>query len=152
MNVLLDTNILLRLADTGNPHHLDALSAVKKLDAMGIVCTIVPQVLYEYWVVVTRPSENNGLGLSTEIAEAGVAKWISTFQFLRDERGVYGHWLKLVGTHDVKGKNAHDARLVAAMQRHGINDLLTFNQSDFARFTGIRTWTPPMILAGRLTN
>ena len=32
---------------------------------------------------------------------------------LRDERGIISHWRTLVHTHNVKGKNAHDARLVA---------------------------------------
>jgi predicted nucleic acid-binding protein len=48
----------------------------------------------------------------------------------------------------VKGKTAHDARLVAAMRRHGVNRLLTFNASHFARFAGITVLTPEGVLAG----
>ncbi len=46
-----------------------------------------------------------------------------------------------MGLHDVKGKTAHDARPVAAMRRHGLSRLLTFNASHFARFDGIAVLT-----------
>jgi len=35
--------------------HADALASVERLDANGHECVVVPQVLYEYWVVATRP-------------------------------------------------------------------------------------------------
>ena len=39
--------------------------------------------------------------------------------------------------YEIVGKRAHDARLVAAMVRHGITHLLTFREQDFARFSEI---------------
>ena len=47
----------------------------------------------------------------------------------------------------VIGKNAHDARLVAAMRVHGVTHLLTFNDQDFARYTGITVLTPAAVFA-----
>jgi ssRNA-specific RNase YbeY (16S rRNA maturation enzyme) len=44
--------------------------------------------------------------------------------------------------HDVKGKNAHDARLFAYMLIHGVTHLLTFNLSDFTRFAEIQVIDP----------
>lgn len=67
-------------------------------------------------------------------------RWVFLHHFtlLRDERGVYARWVSIfVVTNCVQGKLAHDARLVAAMERHGLTNLLTFNKSDFARFSGI---------------
>jgi predicted nucleic acid-binding protein len=43
----------------------------------------------------------------------------------------------LVNKYSVHGKNAHDARLVAAMMRHGVKHLLIFNTADFERFEEI---------------
>ena len=64
----------------------------------------------------------------------------------------YNHfvWQALARNYDVKGKNAHDARLVAAMQRHGIGHLLTFNKPDFTRFAGVCVFTPAEVLAGQV--
>jgi hypothetical protein len=44
------------------------------------------------------------------------------------------------------GKNAHDARFVAAMMAHGLTHLLTFNPQDFRRYSGITVVTPAEIL------
>lgn len=65
MRTLVDTNVVLRIADEGHPMHGEALAAIDRLDANGHECVIVPQVLYEYWVVATRPGENNGSGMTT---------------------------------------------------------------------------------------
>jgi predicted nucleic acid-binding protein len=62
---------------------------------------------------------------------------LDLFTLLRDERGVFPLWRELVRQHEVKCKHAHDARLVAAMKRHGLKHLLTFNASDFRRYDGI---------------
>ena len=109
-------------------------------------------MLYEYWVVATRPVNVNGLGMDTGDVEQALENWATLFKLLRDERGVFGYWRDLVSAHQVKGKNAHDARLVAAMQRHRVTTLVTFNTPDFARFTGINVFSPADILNGLLTT
>ena len=55
-------------------------------------------------------------------------------------------WHQLV-EQQVLGKNAHDARLIAAMQRHGLTHLLTFNGEDFRRYPGIQLLAPQEIAA-----
>lgn len=37
----------------------------------------------------------------------------------------------------IRGKSAHDAAHVAAMQAHGMQTLLTFDAADFARFQAL---------------
>ncbi len=152
MRILLDTNVVLRLGDKGHVMHGEALAAIDWLDANGHECVIVPQVLYEYWVVATRPTENRGLGMSAADADAAISQWIAIFRLLLDERGIFTYWRELVAMYNVKGKNAHDARLVAAMQRHGLTDLLTFNKPDFTRFTAINTYTPAEVLGGQIPS
>ena len=151
MRILVDTNVVLRLGDKGHAMHDDALAAIDRLDANGHECVIVPQVLYEYWVVATRPPENNGLGMPVAKADAAVSQWITVFRLLLDERGVFSHWRDLVAANDVKGKNAHDARLVAAMQRHGLTNLVSFNKPDFTRFTAINVFTPAEVRDGDIS-
>lgn len=151
MRILVDTNIVLRLGDKRHVMHPEALAAVDWLDSNGHECVIVPQVLYEYWVVATRPPEKNGLGMSVSDADAAISQSVEFFRLLLDERGIFTCWRELVAKNDVKGKNAHDARLVA-MQRHGLTDLLSFNKSDFARFAAISAVSPADVLSGRLTR
>ena len=55
-------------------------------------------------------------------------------------------WERLVDHYQVKGKNGHDARLVAAMIVHGIERLLTFNVADFRRYREITVISPESVL------
>lgn len=150
MRVLIDTNVLLRLDDTGHQSHAEAQAAVEWLISNERECVLVPQVLYEFWAVATRPIPANGLGLSAARAELAISGSLDVFRVLTDERLVLKHWRELVNRYDVKGKNSHDARLVAAMQRHGLANLLTFNGADFARFPAINVYSPAEVLAGRI--
>ena len=137
MRILLDTNVLCRLAEKGHPLHDTVEVALSSLRDDGHELCLVPQVLYEYWVVVTRPVSDNGLGMPTADVDKAIGLWIDLFTLFRDERGVFSIWREYVAQYDVKGKGAHDARLVAAMKRHSLDHLLTFNVSDFRRYEGI---------------
>jgi predicted nucleic acid-binding protein len=150
MRILLDTNILLRLAQPISPHHASAVNAMLQLEQASVVRCLVPQVVYEFWAVATRPLDANGLEMTVPQVEQSVQQALVDYPLLRDERGIFTHWLPLVSSNDVKGKNTHDARLVAAMLRHGVTHLLTFNQPDFSRFTEITVVTPDEIVSGRV--
>ena len=146
MRILVDTNLLLRISDPSHPHHSQATSALEALRDQGDEIRTVPQNLYEYWVVATRSLAANGLGLSTQDVVPHLANIKRFFPLLRDERTILEHWERLVSSHDVGGRKAHDARLVAAMQRHGLTHILTFNKDDFTRFPDITVLTPEEVL------
>lgn len=64
MPVLLDTNVLVRLANTADAAYLVAVRAVVELHRRGEVLHVTPQNLIEFRSVATRPGALNGLGLS----------------------------------------------------------------------------------------
>jgi predicted nucleic acid-binding protein len=142
MLILTDTNILLRLVEQKHPQHGIAADAIEIFEARGHQPCIVPQVGYEFWVVATRPKEANGLGMSPAKTQSEFDTLLPPFRVLRDERLIFEIWRRLVLDYSVTGKNAHDARLVAAMLRHGISHLLTFNAPDFARYSEITVIEP----------
>ena len=142
MSTLLDTNILTRLVTPGQPIHQMALDAVAALRLRNEPLRIVPQNLYEFWVVATRPATQNGLGLTGAQTDAEIGRFISWFAVLSDDPRILPQWRQLVVRHQVIGKNGHDARLVAAMIVHGIDRLLTFNKPDFARYQQIIVISP----------
>ena len=147
MTVLLDTNVLLRLAQMTHPAHATSRAAVSALQRAGNTLHLVPQNLYEFWVVATRPVAQNGLGLSAVEAAAEIGRLRTLFPLLLDTPAILAGWEKLVITHAVLGKNAHDARLVATMFVHGLTQLLTFNTVHFARFPGITVLDPSSVAA-----
>jgi predicted nucleic acid-binding protein len=145
MTLLLDSNILLRLAQLSHPMHATAQAAVSALEQRGETLRTVPQTLYEFWVVATRPVAINGLGLSVAEATAELTRLKALFPLLPDTPAVYPEWERLVTALGVTGKNAHDARLVAALSAHGLTHLLTFNTQDFARYPGITALDPATV-------
>jgi predicted nucleic acid-binding protein len=147
MNVLLDTNILSRMAQPGHVQHRAAANATAALQLQGNVICLVPQVLYEFWVVATRPIAVNGLGLPVSVVAFEVNRLQTIFPLLFDSPTVFKEWERLVTMHQVVGKNAHDARLVAAMAVHGISHLLTFNTQDFARYSAVTALDPVLTAA-----
>ena len=107
----------------------------------------VPQVLYEFWVVTTRPtSAVGGLGRTPAAVDREINAILAGFPLFPDTPAVFPEWRALVRTHAVSGKPSHDARLVALMQAHTITHILTLNGADFARYPGI-TAIPPASLA-----
>jgi predicted nucleic acid-binding protein len=146
MSVALDTNILTRAAQPAHPLHNQTLDALAVLKKQGEDLCIVPQNLYEFWVVATRPASANGLAMSIAQAEVELSAIKKLFNFLNDTPTVYAEWERLVLRYSVSGKNAHDARIVAAMGVHGITQLLTFNAADFNRFSDIVVLTPTGVL------
>ena len=68
---------------------------------------------------------------------------------LRDERAIFEQWRPLVLDNAVKGPRAHDTRYVAAMKRHGISHILTYNERDFRRYDGITALTPNSEIANQ---
>lgn len=146
MRILVDTNVLLRCAQPASPDHLTASQSLLAIDAAHLTSCLVPQVIYEYRVVATRPVAVNGLGMDIATVDASVENLIRNFSVLRDERGIFHHWRTLVRDGAVRGKEAHDARLVAAMGRHGLTNLLTFNPSDFIRYPSITIHSPASVV------
>lgn len=150
MRCLLDANVLLRLTQPEHVHHRLAAEAVEAIGVRGR-CVIVPQALYEFWSVATRPVEFNGLGFKPNDVDQRIRAFVDLFDLLRDERAIYEQWLELVQTHDVKGHRAHDTRYVAAMKRHGLTHILTFNEKDFRRYPDITVLNPTTMCVTSLT-
>jgi predicted nucleic acid-binding protein len=146
MPVLVDTSVLLRVRDAQDPRHPDCRAILEASAAGRHALCIVAQVMIEYWVVATRPPDRNGFGLSPAEAAGDLAALRAVLPCLPEPPDVADRWLRLVTQHGVSGKPAHDTRLVAVMEAHGIGRLLTLNPSDFARFTGIEVVSPNQLL------
>jgi Predicted nucleic acid-binding protein, contains PIN domain len=146
MRVLLDTNILVRLRDADSPLHSLCVEAIERLiNQMAQICLCL-QVLIEFWSVSTRPREANGMGLSPEEAYAECQRFRSAFSLLEEPPEIADRWLSLAHLHNIRGKQVHDARIVAFAQAHQIDAILTLNPDDFARYDELTILTPDEVL------
>lgn len=142
---LIDSNVLLRRAQRQSPHHQAARSSINRLHALGVPLYITSQNIIEFWNVATRPLEANGLGLSPEIAWERIKPFERFFRLAPEVPDVFEEWKQVVREAGVSGKQVHDARLVAVMRVHQISHILTFNASDFTRYSGIEVVYPQVL-------
>lgn len=142
MKVLVDTNIFVRCAQRGHPERGACLRAVDQLLETGHDLAFCAQVAIEFWAVATRPAAANGLGFSIEQTESALRDADESMACLPEPPALALLWRQLVNRYEVRGRQAHDARLVAFMLSHGISRVLTLNTQDFARYTEITTLHP----------
>ncbi len=134
MLILADSNVLLRAVTPEHAEYEVTLDALASLRDQGHSLAMVPQGGYEYYVVATRPPDQNGLGLTSSEAIHDLDDRLGLFKLLRDERSVFASWRRVIEEYAVHGKAAHDARIGAAMLKHHVDCLLTFNVRDFTRY------------------
>lgn len=142
---LLDTNVLLRIANVADAQHQVATAATLKLISSGNEASVTPQGLIEFWSVATRPVANNGLDWDPLRVEQQLQTFLRRFPLLDDGPAVFDAWRRLVAVHGVRGKQVHDARLVAVMEAHQISHILTFNVAAFVRYPGVTVVNPTSI-------
>ncbi|MDE0018604.1 MAG: type II toxin-antitoxin system VapC family toxin [Candidatus Poribacteria bacterium] len=147
MIYLADTNVLLRFSRHDDPRYQIVQDIVHKLEAEAHQLRTTSQNFAEFWNVATRPANQNGFGhtiFETEQLLLGLEKF---FRLLPDSPDVYPEWKRLVVKYDVSGVQVHDARLVAAMIAHNVKHILTFNVTDFQRYTdeGIEVVNPATV-------
>src|SRR5205823_14270009 len=94
---LIDTTVLIRLANTADARHAVAARAVLELHRRGEVLHVTPQVMVEFRNVATRPVAVNGLGLSAVDTEALAATFEARFPLLTETADIYPAWKALVG-------------------------------------------------------
>jgi predicted nucleic acid-binding protein len=139
---LADTNLLLRLADPASPQHPVATNALAGLLARSDEVYLTPQNFIEFWAVATRPVEANGFGWTSERTAKEVTDLQARFPLLPDSPDIFTRWLELVKQLPVHGKRVHDARLVAVLQAHAVEHLISFNTSDFTLFSSLSLVDP----------
>jgi len=122
--------------------HDAAVLAIASLLARGEKLYLSIQNVAEFWNVATRPSAQNGLGLSHEQAKEEIKRLEDIFEIVSESAESYEEWKSLVFAKRVSGVQVHDTRLVSLMMVLGITRIITFNVRDFQRFDGIEAMHP----------
>ena len=136
MIYLADTNVLLGFSFPADPRYPIVRTAIRELLANEHQLRTTSQNFAEFWNVSTRPTDRNGFGQTSVEANDLLRDLEMLFPLLPDSPTAYPVWRRLVVDHDVSGVQVHDARLVAAMIVHNVTRILTFNVTDFQRYTG----------------
>jgi predicted nucleic acid-binding protein len=129
-SVFIDTNVLVAIAVDLHPSHAAATAYVERLTVEGAAPCISAQICREFLVVLTRgPVEGRVFTVAEGLSVVDKAR--QSWTVLPED---FDALLELVRTHEVKGKQVHDANIVATMLANGVRRLATLNVDDFRRF------------------
>lgn len=132
--ILLDTNVLVHSKLANSVHYQAVTQRLTELYLRNEDLVICPQVVYEFYVVATRPLKSNGLGLTCVDALQEIDNLQQTYTLIEEPSNLLSDWMGLLHKYQTLGKSAHDTRLVAFMQGHGITRIYTLNPADLNRY------------------
>lgn len=128
-----DTNILLRAMIPQMAHHQEAEALIQKMWSEEIELWISRQVIREYLVQATHPNSFTP-PLTVEQVMKQMEIIETLFRISDETREVTVQLFNLLQEYPTRGKQIHDANIVATMVANNIGRLLTMNVADFARF------------------
>jgi predicted nucleic acid-binding protein len=140
---LLDTNILVYAADETSPFH-SAAKVIREKGLRGeISLCICPQVLTEFFAIVTD-SKRVSNPRTQEEAHIEIVKYTHSENFLKIYPGskILEGILDLLKKYKVTKQEIFDLQLVATMLSNNVTRLYTYNKDDFIKFKEIEVLSP----------
>ena len=141
MMILIDTNVLVYAINADAPQHGAARAFVEAARAGRWRCGLVPQVLLEFFAVVTD-KRRVASPLAPAAALEQVAVWRAIFPVFEVGEEALDHLTGVLAERAAKGGGIFDAWLVAQMRAAGMETICTYNRGDFTGYEGIRPVAP----------
>lgn len=141
---LVDTNILVYAADSTAEFHEPCRQLRERGFRGELPLAISPQVLTEFFAVVTNPRRVAD-PRSPEEARLEIEKYANAarIRIVYPGNDIMDRALDLLQQHpQVRGPEVFDLFLVATMLSSGVTRIYTYNQQHFSRFQGIEVLTP----------
>jgi predicted nucleic acid-binding protein len=132
-DVFVDANILVYASFDHVEWHSAAQARLSQLGQARLPFWTSRQVLREFLAATSRPGFLAPLPPAPFLARL-VEDLETRFRIAEDDRGVTSLLLELIDKPGARGRQVHDANIVATMRHYGIPNLLTHNTSDFARY------------------
>ena len=139
----IDTNVLVYAADQTSPFHEPSRSLRDQGVQGEIALGISPQILMEFFAVVTNPKRvQNPRSPGEAIAE--IEKYIQSPQIHKLHPGpdILERSVALLKKYQVSQQEVFDLQLVATMLSNNVKRIYTYSQNHFAKFTEIEVLTP----------
>lgn len=143
---LLDTNILVYAADETSAFYQTAKTLRDKGLKGEITLCICPQVLNEFFAIVTDPKRVANPRTQRE-AVAEVEKYLTSKNMLKIYPGpeIIGKTLDLLKNYEITKQEIFDLQLVATMLLNNVTRLYTYNPGDFSKFKEIKVLSPEQV-------
>jgi predicted nucleic acid-binding protein len=131
--VFLDTNILVAASVPEHPSHAIATVVVARLAERDAATYISPQVCREFMATMTRAPFRMTLIEPSKAVDV-LGGWLAGCDLLPETAEVVATLKQIVVRKGVRGKQVHDANVVATMLANGVTRLATLDEADFRRY------------------
>lgn len=141
--VLLDTNVLVAAFFQEHEHHAVARALLDRVHAGELSACVVPQILAEFFAVVTdsrRVTSPRKPDKALEAIEKLLS--ISGMNILPVPVDVVPRWIILVRQNPATRGAIFDHQLAATMLGNGVHRIYTFNRNDFEKFHQLEVLMP----------
>jgi predicted nucleic acid-binding protein len=142
--ILLDTNVLVYAVDSTAQFHASCHRVVEDAMSGRLGAVVVPQVLMEFYAVVTSTRHVQS-PLYAADAAAQVMDWQRAISIRYPTARCLEEWAVLVGQQQRVGLEVHDLFLAAQMRAHQIDAICTVNTGDVAGIPGISVYHPDQV-------
>jgi hypothetical protein len=137
---LLDTNVLVYAMNKDAVHHDVCRALLDRAFAREIRVCLVPQILFEYFAVVTSPRQMS-IPLGVADAASDIKRLRQALPVVYPSERIVDLTLDLVRALGHSGRHVFDIVLAATMLENGIKGIFTFD-GRFAKVPGIIALTP----------
>jgi toxin-antitoxin system PIN domain toxin len=140
---LVDTNVLVYSVFPESDHYEASRTLLDGAQAGQTLLCLAPQVLIEFYAVVTNPKRVAQPRRPEEAIEV-IEKFLSMrgATLLPVPPDVVSRWLALARKYPVAGSATFDVQLVATMLGNGVRKIFTFDRDHFDRFDEVEAIIP----------
>lgn len=140
---LVDTNVLVYAFHPEAQHHAASRSLLDRAQDGQIALCLVPQVLTEFYAVVTNARRVTTARRPDEAMDAIEKLMVMPgITILPTPADILTRWLSLTRKYAVTGARTFDVQLIATMLGNGVEKVYTFNTDHFDRFDEVEVFTP----------
>ena len=140
---LLDANVLIYAHQSLSEFHAQSRALLEKGLKGQVSLCICPQVLSEFYAVVTNPKRVTN-PTPAEEATAEIEKYFTAKNILKIYPGAEAmkKTIDLLKCYRVTKQNIFDLQLAATMLSNNVTRVYTYNEDDFSKFTEIEVLKP----------
>jgi predicted nucleic acid-binding protein len=143
--ILIDANVLVHVINRDSPQHDACRALVKAVQDGRLLCVLLPQILLEFYSVVTEAYLVEQ-PLPPEKALEIINSLQCIFPVMDPGSDALDCLAEVIADKPCIGGGVFDAWLVAQMKQLGVNRVCTYNPDDFLGIKGIQPVTPEDIL------
>jgi predicted nucleic acid-binding protein len=143
MKILLDTNILIHAYNKSSPHQQEAAKILKGALKGEIGACLMPQVLYEFFAVVTNPKRVEKPMQTRQAAELCIDLWeCNEIEKLNPSGVVPIGVFKIAKKFKLDRAKIFDCVLAVTAEENAVETIYTENVCDFKGFSFVKALNP----------